>query len=89
MNLYDRLNEIEDSYKLNKDLKLKILCTDGVVFKGYFDGYTDALDNYPKITQIELRLFKYYGGTVSIFETGIKSIEVLEGEQNGRGALDS
>ncbi len=78
MKLYERLNEIEKNYPLNKDLKLQIVCNDGAVLIGYFDGYTDALDNEPEITQIEVRRFKDYPGTVSVFETDIKSIEVVE-----------
>lgn len=78
MNLYNKLNEIEQSYELNKDLKLKIYCTDGDIFEGYFDGYTDALDNEPEITQLEMRRFYNYPGTVSFYETEIKSIEVIE-----------
>lgn len=78
MKLYDRLNEIEKEHELTKDLRLRVKCTDGDTVVGYFDGYTDALDNEPEITQLELRRFKDYQGTVSIFETEIESIEVIE-----------
>ena len=78
MNLYDRLNEIEHSHELNKGLKLRIRCTDGDIFEGYFDGYTDALNNEPEITQLEMRQFNNYPSTVSFYETEIKSIEVIE-----------
>lgn len=78
MKLYDRLNEIEKEHELTKDLKLRVKCTDGHSFDGYFDGYTDALDNEPEITQLELRRFQDYPGTVSVFETEIESVEVIE-----------
>ena len=78
MNLYGRLNEIEKNRVLNKDLKLSIYCTDGDVFEGYFDCYTDALNNEPEITQLEMRRFDNYPGTVSFFETEIEAIEVIE-----------
>lgn len=77
MNLYDKLNEIEQKHELNKNLRLKIYCIDGGVFEGYFDGYTDALDNEPKITQLELRRLNNYSGVVCILETETKSIEVI------------
>ena len=78
MKLYGRLNKIEMKHELNKDLKLRIRCMDGDIFEGYFDGYTDALNNEPEITQLEMRRFINYPGTVSFFETEIKSIEVIE-----------
>ena len=78
MNLYNKLNEIEKKHKLNKDLKLRIQCIDGVVTEGFFDGYTDALNNEPEITQLEIRKFKNYPGTVSFFETEIESVEVVK-----------
>ncbi len=78
MKLYGRLNKIEMKHELNKDLKLRIRCMDGDIFEGYFDGYTDALNNEPEITQLEMRRFNNYPGTVSFFETEIKSIEVIE-----------
>ncbi|MBQ3124158.1 MAG: hypothetical protein IJC09_01885 [Clostridia bacterium] len=78
MNLYSRLNEIEKKYQLNRELKLRVICVDGDVIEGYFDGYTDALNNEPEITQLELRCNFDYSGIVCIFETKITSIEVVE-----------
>ena len=78
MILYDRLNEIEKNNKLNRDLKLKIYCTDGDIFEGFFAGYTDALDNEPEITQLEMRRFKDDNEIVCILETEIESIELIE-----------
>ena len=78
MKLYDKLNEIEKTHKLNKKLKLRIYFKDEEPLEGYYDGYTDALDNEPEITQLELRLFYDYPGTVSMYETEIEDIEVVE-----------
>lgn len=78
MNLYEKLNEIEKEHELTKNLKLRVLLKNGHSCIGFFDGYTDALDNEPEITQLEMRKFKNYPGTVSFFETEIKSIEVVE-----------
>lgn len=78
MNLYGRLNEIEKEHELNKDLKLRVHFIDGHSFDGYFDGYTDALDNEPEITQLEMRRLNNYPGAVCMLETEIKSIEVIE-----------
>lgn len=78
MKLYDMLDEIEKTHKLTKDLKLRIHRKDGSSFEAYFDGYTDARNNEPEITQLELRRYKDYQGTISIFETNIESIEVVE-----------
>ncbi len=36
MNLYNRLNEIEKSHKLNKYLKLQVHCIDGDLVEGFF-----------------------------------------------------
>ena len=49
MKLYDILNEIEKNHELNKHLKLRVYCTDGDIVEGYFDGYTDALNNELKL----------------------------------------
>lgn len=78
MNLYERLNEIEKKNKLNKNLKLRIKCVDNAIIEGYFDGYTDALDNDPEITQLEISGYLNYTGITSILETEIESIEVIE-----------
>lgn len=77
MNLYGRLNEIEKKYELNKKLKLRITCMDGDVIEGYFDGYTDKMNNEPEITQLELRCSYDNSGVICIFETEIKSIDVI------------
>ncbi len=77
MNLYSRLDEIEEKNELNKELKLRVTCIDGDVIEGYFDGYTDAVNNEPEITQLELRRSIDYPGITCIFETEIKSIDVI------------
>ncbi len=77
MNLYKRLNEIEEKYFLTKELKLRVRCNSGMVVEGYYDGYTDALNNEPEITQLEIRRSNKYPGTTSFFETEIESIEVI------------
>ena len=64
--------------KLNKHLKLRVYCTDGDIVEGYFDGYTDALNNEPEITQLEMRRFKTDREIVCILENEIKSIKVIE-----------
>ena len=78
MNLYNRLNEIENEYSLNKELRLKVICMDGDEVEGFYDGYTDALNNEPEITQLELRRNANYPGIVCILETNIRSIKVLK-----------
>lgn len=78
MKLYDRLNEIEKNHELNKHLKLRVYCTDSDIVEGYFAGYTDALNNEPEITQLEMCRFKTDRKIVCILENEIKSIEVIE-----------
>ena len=78
MKLYDRLNEIEKNHELNKHLKLRVYCTDSDIVEGYFAGYTDALNNEPEITQLEMHRFKTDRKIVCILENEIKSIEVIE-----------
>lgn len=48
------------------------------LLKGYFDGYTDTLNNEPEITQLEMRRFKTDREIVCILENEIKSIKVIE-----------
>ena len=80
MNLYDKLREIKKTHKLSTGLKLRVHFKEKnrKPCEGYYDGYTDALDNEPEITQLEMRLFYDYPGTVSMYETEIEDIEVVE-----------
>ena len=44
---------------------------------GKYDGYIQALDNEPEIAQLELKIPQYANGIVSLLETEIKSIDVI------------
>lgn len=77
MNLYERLNEIERKVPLTKELKLCVRLVSGNSVEGYYDGYTDALNNEPEITQLEIRRFRNATGTTSFYETEIDSIEII------------
>ena len=80
MNLYDKLREIKKTHKLSTGLKLRVHFKEKnrKPFEGYYAGYTDALDNEPEITQLEMRRFSDSKGILCMYETEIEDIEVVE-----------
>lgn len=78
MNLCQRLKEINREYSLNKDTKLKVICIDGEVVTGFYDGYVSASDNEYEIPEIDIISDKYKTGITTIFENEIENIEVIK-----------
>ena len=84
MNLCNRLREISKEHTLNKELTLRVVCNEKTYFTGtneligQYDGYIQALDNEPKIAQLDLKIPQYPSGIVALLETDVKSIEVVE-----------
>lgn len=74
--LYEMLNEIEKKHELNSKLFLQVTCVNGDIVDGYFRGYTDAINNEPEITELEI--MTTYGQYTGIYETEIKEIKVIE-----------
>lgn len=76
MILLNRLKEINIENQLNGKTFLEVVCVDGDVIRGYYRGYTSALDNEPEIA--ELDIMTTYGQYTGIYETEIKEIKVIE-----------
>ena len=74
MELLKEMKKINSKYKLNSELKLKIICIDGQIIEGSYGGYTQALDNDPEIASISIKKNNQY---IEIDENEIKSIEVM------------
>ena len=74
--LYEMLNKIEENHELNFNLFLQVICTDGDVVEGYFRGYTDAINNEPEITELEI--MTTYGQYTGVYETEIEEIKVID-----------
>lgn len=83
MDLCNRLREIAEKYTLDKNLTIRVICVEVTYFTGTkeligkYDGYIQALDNEPEIAQLELKIPQYANGIVSLLETEIKSIDVI------------
>lgn len=58
--------------------KIRLIDTDGRVFEGRCNGYTQALDNEPEVASVSIKTEPGADYAYEIYENEIKSIEIIE-----------
>ncbi|RDY22610.1 hypothetical protein CHF27_012505 [Romboutsia maritimum] len=62
------------SKNLDRELKLKVTCTNGKIIEGTYESYTQALDNEPEIASIGIKTKDI---NYELYENEIESLEVI------------